>query len=515
MISFDRHFGERHLLALSVLASFAVSWCAIDERSLWIDEFVTWSIAQAPNPGSWWSGFIGRSDSDGQMPVFHLYMYLWTSVFGSSERVMRLANAPCFAIGCAAIAASPVSFRLRLAWLAVIYCHPYIWYYLNETRPYILLFAGSALLSVSTINLFKSLKQKRQIAITQITITRADVLMYSGGSVLMLGASILGAFWIASTAIVIGATLNHKMRDRVGIIIFANWLPVVFCALVSSVILAISVHSFWSGARASTVGGFSFGSIGYGILELFGTAGWGPGRNDLRTTVGEGINGHLYVFLIFGAIGCAFIVSALRRLETKVAFAVVTASCAPLVVISLAGYFLHWRVVGRHISPILIPVSFAYASEIVRLFSYGYLWRLAAVALAVGLGTSTAMICLSPRHYKDDYADAAAFVRPLLASSKIVVWAANAEGAAYYRLIQRQKSEHPDQPLWLVEDSTSNKLLYGFPLDDCPGKLRCIPDLIVYSKPDIYDPQNRIWQYIEATKMTRVASYPGFRIYAR
>src|ERR1700730_10774633 len=134
---------QRLYLLLSLLiVSIAIPFLAIDRRSFWIDEFVTWLITQQPDLDSWWSAFLQRRDSDGQLPFFHFFMFLWTSLFGTSEWTMRMANAPWFALGCAAIALAPVTYRIRLIWHATIAMHPYIWYYLNESRSYVLLFAG-------------------------------------------------------------------------------------------------------------------------------------------------------------------------------------------------------------------------------------------------------------------------------------------------------------------------------------------------------------------------------------
>jgi hypothetical protein len=41
------------------------------------------------------------------------------------------------------------------------------------------------------------------------------------------------------------------------------------------------------------------------------------------------------------------------------------------------------------------------------------------------------------------------------------------------------------------------------------------PDVIVYSKPNIFDRSGRIAQYIATAGMRQVASYPAFVIYLR
>ena len=129
---------ERALLCLAVgLLAVLVPLIAIDGRSFWIDEFGTWRITQHAGIREWALAFVNHPNSDGQMPLYHFYMFWWVKAFGGSELAMRLANLPLFATLCIAIGLAPVSARLRLIWLAVITLHAFLWYYLNEARPYL------------------------------------------------------------------------------------------------------------------------------------------------------------------------------------------------------------------------------------------------------------------------------------------------------------------------------------------------------------------------------------------
>ena len=82
-------------------------------------------------------------------------MFLWVKTFGDSELAMRFANLPLFGIICISILLAPMSARLRLIWLLIIALHAFVWYYLNEARPYLMLLAGSALFCVASMGLFR------------------------------------------------------------------------------------------------------------------------------------------------------------------------------------------------------------------------------------------------------------------------------------------------------------------------------------------------------------------------
>jgi hypothetical protein len=489
--------SERYLIVAAVALAVAVSLAAIDGRSFWIDEASIWAVAQWPNLGQWWSALMANPSADAQEPAFQFYVYVWTSVFGDSERVMRLANFPWFAIGCAAIAAAPLSVRLRVIWLLIIAASPFNWYYLNEARPYMLFFAGAALICVAWVGLVSA-------AVSGRTLSGPDVVRYACGCVLLLSGTILGAVWIASSALVIGISLRHRIGEALHLVA-KNWLLISACAAVSLAIAAIAGLSFLNGGRASTVGGFSLTAIGYGILELEGAAGFGPGRNDLRVGLADLPHGELLALLCFGAIALVFVLSALRRLDRSVAFAAIVTCAIPLAFMIAASGLLGWRVVGRHMLPLLMPISLAYASETSRLLRGNGFQKAAAAAFVAALVASTAMIRFAERHAKDDYAAAAKYVRPLLEQSKVVLWAADTSGAAYYRLI----------PIGTIEQRYDDGgLVFDLPSDEQADVHRRKPDAIAYSKPDIYDPTGRIMHYIRARGMTKVASFPAFAIYA-
>jgi hypothetical protein len=377
---------------------------------------------------------------------------------------------------------------------------------MNEARPYIMLLAGSALICVAWIRLIDATAHER-------TFTKSDIGMYACGCLLILAATILGALWIASSAAAILLYSRRRILDLLRVAL-ANWVLVLPCVLLSSIIVFIAVHSFLSGARASGVGGFSLASFGYSMLELEGVAGWGPGRDDLRAGLGGVSRGELVAMLAFGVVGVGVALSAVRRLDRRVVVAAAITCVAPALFLLGASYLLQWRVVGRHLMPLLLPISLAYASEMAGLSAVLTFRRLAASAIVIGLVGSAGMIRFSQRHYKDDYADAADCVRPFLDRSKLVLWAADDYGAAYYHLLPVNAAERWDGSI-PIKAGSSGEMIFGLPSDyrskpDWRG-----PEVIALSKPDIYDAAGRIRRYIQSHEMRRVGSFPAFAIYER
>ena len=78
----ERSSSAKILLLIFCLAA-TVGLLAISNGSLWIDEFGTWLITQAPSVSAWWDRLRAWPDSDSQIPLYHLYMYFWAKFFGT------------------------------------------------------------------------------------------------------------------------------------------------------------------------------------------------------------------------------------------------------------------------------------------------------------------------------------------------------------------------------------------------------------------------------------------------
>ena len=246
----------------------------------------------------------------------------------------------------------------------------------------------------------------------------------------------------------------------------------------------------------------------YGFLELLGVAGLGPGRNELRIQSVNPLRADIAIMLAAGAIGGYVVFSALKRLDRRLAVPALIASGLPVLLLAAIGYALHWRVVGRHLSPVLLPITLAYAAEVSRFTQLSSTKRIAVFLLLAGLGISAASVRFSERHVKDDYANVARYLLPLLDQSKVAWWVADPRGAAYYGLLQRQQLEHKSA-------IAGDRLVFGDFSQDRALASAPRPDVIAYSKPDAFDKNGLVLRYIESSGMKRAADFPAFVIYVR
>ncbi len=74
------------------------------------------------------------------------YLWSWAKIFGSSEIALRASNIPFFVGGVIALAWGMAQHRRRqTAVVALALTNAFLWYYLSEARPYIVLFGFAAL----------------------------------------------------------------------------------------------------------------------------------------------------------------------------------------------------------------------------------------------------------------------------------------------------------------------------------------------------------------------------------
>ena len=207
--------------------------------------------------------------------------------------------------------------------------------------------------------------------------------------------------------------------------------------------------------------------------------------------------------LIVGGIGIVLlVVVALRaswrdvtkRQLTFLGFAVVL----PVLLVLVAGYLGHMRLLGRHLTP-LLPFLLAFlAIGVHRLAVAGGWARGTAIAILIILLISAVQIRFAPRHQRDDYRSAAALARQALQHGETVWWAADPSTAAYYNV-----------PL------TSQRLILSSSLAKSSSLMGKLPDLVCLSKPDIYDSDGKIAHYLRDNGFTAIRKFQAFRIFAR
>ncbi len=161
------------------------------------------------------------------------------------------------------------------------------------------------------------------------------------------------------------------------------------------------------------------------------------------------------------------------------------------------GYIAHFRVLGRHLMPALPFVLLLASLGFLHLWqSDKKLGRAVVLSLCLLLILSSLSTRFSPRFAKDDYRAATQVANSGLKSGKTIWWAADSATANYYGL------EFSEKVINVI--GLSAEKLKNIPM----------PDIVLISKKDIYDPQNAISSFLSERSYT--TSYAAaFSIYQK
>jgi hypothetical protein len=492
--SADRQVDSRiKFVLLSILLALLVGALAVSNQSLWIDEAHSAAKAMQASLAKWWTAMVQDKGSDLQMPFYMFYLWAWAKLFGTSEIALRAANIPWFTVGLLALfCAFPKDRHRHFAIAAVTLTNAFLWYYVSEARPYIVLFAFSALTAACLLRLWED----SESAINSPAWFRLSLL----GIVGVCATNLIAVPWAiaAGLAFIFWAGIGRALRTATRFRLSSTFAISVF--------IALACYYLWSlrvGARASNVGQTGLANLAFAFYELLGAAGLGPGRLAMREQ-GEKVIFEYIGPVILGAIAILVLLSAsfiaLRKKATRrdlIFFSI--AAILPLAVLIAGAVIGHLRLLGRHFTSLLPFLMILFAIGFERMWFGQRRWlRVAAIVAAIVFLISALEIRFAPRHQRDDYRSAANLARSAIAANEKVWWIADEVTGAYYKL----PLESPNLTLRssLNEDS----------LEAAPT-----PDLVCFSKPDIYDPRGKIDTYMREHdfKVTRVL--PAFQIFAR
>lgn len=483
-------------MQIAVAISLGVAILSISGESLWIDEAHTAAKAGQPNFFSWWETMLGDSGSDLQMPLYMFYVWSWSLLFGDSEIALRSANVLPFLLAQFALWRSFLpTYRRSLAIVAVSGVSPFVWYYMNEARPYMMQYAGASLAVWGFLMIREGSAKNAE-----------GILTLGAGLIVVAGSSALGMPWAVAALVAVLLKLFKGIRGVNG----ANQLGYVLVILVG--LTLIIVYDFWSftrGGEASDAAGTSVESVIFGIYEILGFAGLGPGRLDLRSQGASSLlpyAGQLAVLAV--AFTVAFLMAGRnwvssperRKLVVRLLLSVFLVSIVMFLIGILAGF----RLLGRHFTPVVPLVMVAVGCTVFILFKRRELLpRLAALLLLTTLVVSSLSLRLDPRHRKDDYRQAAASARLTVRAGGTVWWAADQAGASYYGLHTGSKAALENESLYLPNPTSSD-------LND-----RAAPDMVVISRPDLFDHRGFLRRYVRVNHYSLVAVPPAFQIWRR
>jgi hypothetical protein len=495
--------SNRAVLLLGFCASVLVAVCAISSNSLWVDEFGTWRLTRASSTLDWWGQIQTVPSSDSQIPLYHFFMYMWTNAFGEDAFVMRASNVALFAVANLALL-WPFRSRPTVAFpilLTACLSAP-LWYYLNEIRPYMMLYAGMCLMIGATIELIRSHQIPSSVGIYALCI----------GAVLSSGASVLGIAWAGSIALFILLYWLTIRKSSLRDLLDNNYLILVIAVLCIAVLLVHDLRMFARGALPSLHYESNVLTLLFSFYTNLGLIGVGPGMLDFRANGASALVSFLPILtfstIVFGLVAIAGMFAIKSMVGMRTMLLLIGLILLPVLFTFAIGLGLHWRVLPRHLIQLVPLFSLLYAFGLAWWWRYRLVGKAVVMAWVIMMAYSSISVRYDPRHAKDDYKHASELAAIELARGGIVWWAAEPAGAFYYNI--PFVVEAPDWP----QGPSSGMRIASWKTFSFLSAQEA-PTLVLLSRPETYDEENVIRKYLAANKYYLAESFPAFTAWRR
>lgn len=499
-------------LVLGVLFPALLS-LAITRQSLWMDEGFTVWFASPKSIGSFFSTLLGSRGAPGdpQMVFYLLYMWCWVKVWGASEVALRAANIP-FAILLLGAAgwASRTLFRRPNAWL-ILCLSPFVWFYMNEARPYIAVMAFATIAIVAELAYLLHPASYRVFApwccLTALFLCAAS--------------HILGVFLIPSLiTLVVISTWNQPAFRKA---FLRDWSPALLSFLPA--FLALGAFFLWTSRFGVNMKRADPGiaNLAFVFYEFCGFAGLGPPRNELRE------NPHVYALVsywpwlligVMAAVTVAYVL--LRATPDRRSGALAISLLAGLSIAFMVAKIAHFQLLGRHVAvffPLVFILLLSWSPSLAPSKTRRYLGALALTALGIAWGISDLRLVLLPQYQKESYraASSISLERATQDGGKIL-WAADSHTASYYgvrvvKLAPESVASEYNNVTWTVQAQAID--VANWTTEEAADYVnrRGAPLVLVLSRVDLYD-EHKAWRsLVEEQGPNVVSDMTEFRIY--
>jgi hypothetical protein len=487
--------SERWILI--IVGTFLLA-LGVSGESLWVDEGYSAKLAMQPTLVLWARTLQSILGSEPQMPGYQLYLWGWTRLFGMSEWAMRFANLPWAVLFTATLAwGSERLLRVRRLWL-VICLSPFLWFYMNEARPYAMMLGLSMAITVAV------LAYARDPECFLVAPWWAMILLLVLWAVHMLAITLVPSLVV----------LLFLLRPVPIKTFIRQWLLPILVTTPFYLSLALYYLHTVAGGKGGSIEKPGLSNLGFSLYEFLGFGGLGPPRTDLR------LHPNLHTLLpylpmltlgmlAFVLLGVTIVPRLRSSSDRRTALGLATAFAVGVLVTFGLAYVAHFRLLGRHLAvfpPLLVFLLIAGLRPVrdqrQQTPVLGSLLLLAAVWICSDFKQR-----VLPSYHKDDYRSAAALARSALANGEPVLWVADRETANYYGLTTTEGLEKgillPDGPMEAVSGVCSPARLEN---SLSSGK----PVLVLITDREHFDPGGNCREVVGSRNSTHVASYSDF-----
>jgi len=492
--------------ALLLSATVIVCLLGITNDSLWMDEgWCAWAASFSSVGPLVHDTMLNCRDAIAQMPFYSFYVWAWAHIFGMGEVALRLSNAPLVLFLLFAMQAGSIKlFGRRAGWM-IVAASPFLWFYVNEVRPYVAVMAFAAVASVSLLLYVDGPGSRRPWA----------PWLCLSSSFLLCGLHMLGVFLIP--ALIAGLVLSNgsrreKWREALG---DWSWPVMVFLPL----FLCLGSYYAWTlwqdthGVRGIP----GVRNVAFAWYEFTGFLGLGPPRNMLREapvanalkyvgTLALGVAGWLVVIIY------AFTQSKADRISRRVVLLCemfvtgVLCNC----IAALMGRHSFW---GRHLAeffPLFILILVGLLAGDSAKGGRSRSRRIATACLTVIWLVSAMRLAFLEEYKKDDYRGAVSCAVNAAGETGTILWAASIPAASYYGLRFDEAWEQIHRPSARVAECASN---WSEEQLEAAFREGTDPFVVAVSRADLFDPGNVIEKWVKRINGCLIARLSAFKVY--
>jgi hypothetical protein len=475
------------------LATLCFAALAVSNESLWLDEAQTAYKATQPDFGSFRAALEEDAGSDLNMPFYMVFMWLWDKVAGSRpEWLLRAPNLLWFALLQIGLFAALRS-RPRIAcWtLLVGAVSPFIWFYLDEARPYVMQLAGAGLVTAFFV--------RRLDGMPAGTVWTYS---FAAGLLLLCGSSMLGVLWVGSALALLAwlAWRGEIVLGRGDRMVLGGTL-----GLLTILGTYFFRNIFFVPNSKPTPGATGFLNVAFSLYELLGAAGLGPSRAAIRDAGLAAFKPYLLSVIVGGTVMGGLVLSgatAFLRKDRRVFLTFFAAWVVPCVTLFALGHLSHARLLGRHFTPALPPLLLLTAWMLARLAPRPRGRLVAGAAIFLYLASATSLR-FAGRHAKDGNRAALTAAGELLATGKDVWWVNDHRVLHYYGIPSHEPHE-PGAGVTRIRNPSEESL-----------QRLTAPDAVFLSRPDIFDESGNIEKWLAAAAYVPTQPWPGFTVWRK
>jgi hypothetical protein len=494
--------SSRTIAICSAVTALGMTMLMPGSDSLWIDEAQTFHHMAQPTLSALCLGLLADHKSEALMPLGMFVAWLGGQLVGMSEWQMRAPNILWAAL--AVLAFVRLGKLWRAPWAPLLLAtQPFLWFYANEARPYAFQIGCGAWLAAGCAEVLQS---------RRLDARSLDILLVASAA--LVASTLFGMVTVGAVAVVLGMLWR---RER-WLIVRGARARIALGALWCAAFGAYYVWRVASGAKGAKIWDVGLQNLGFALYEFAGFSGFGPGRDELRElarTRGaagavDGLAAYLIwivlLSLLLAAVG-VMLRAAWQEGEWRREIAFYAAVCALVggttLALALVARFPFW---GRHLAPafpfycalLVLGLGYIQRTNLPAVVRLGVLASLLAL-----LAFSSAQLRWSPRHAKDDYRSAVASAVSALRAGRDVWWSASPEAAAYYGLAVSKGTRQPGKATFLSLDKPEQTAILP------------VPDVIIISKRDIYDPIGQVGRLITAKQFRPTKHFKAFTVWER